>query len=442
MYISSNVLMWNRWMIKSIVTPEVYTDYSAMRWPCPEWFHMPSYNERTSIKAMFTTMWANVNSWTFKVPSTWAYYYGLNNTKSWINQIWSIRCCNTYNDDNWAMIYNMKDVYAVPKNALMPIRALKDVPVIPDSSWSIIYDWSSTAAWAWIFWSEGLWLFSISSDWVNWKTLADKNIWATQVWTNKTAACVWYLFQRWNNYWFTYANNPTFPSTTSTQVDTTWYWPGNYYSSNTYYDKWSDWDWSFPSNNNLRWWQTWAVQKHITTKWVVIYPPQEEQTWYQEVEYIESWSDWNAQYISMEFLRDNGAVYTYEIDVSNVWSATWQLFSYRQAALRIYKESVSIDQDMYTAAWGSFTPSTYSINWRYLYEWWFVNNEVDYVFNLLSDANFRLYSFKAYKDWTLFRDMIPCYDRSNWEIWMYDMINDVFYTNQWMWSFVKWPDVV
>ena len=234
-------------------------DYTAMRWPCPEGYHIPSYNERTSIKAMFSAMWASVNSWTFKVPPTWAYYYGSNSTKHWINQTWSIRCCNTYSNESWAKIYDMRDVYANSKNALMPIRAFKDVPVVPNSSWSVIFDWSSTAVWAWIFWSESLWLFSISSDWINWKTLADKNVWATQVWTNKTAACVWYIFQRWNNHWFTYASTPTFSSTTSTQVDTTWYWPGNYYSSNVYYDGWRDWDWSSPSNNNLWWWTTWII---------------------------------------------------------------------------------------------------------------------------------------------------------------------------------------
>jgi hypothetical protein len=39
------------------------------------------------------------------------------------------------------------------------------------------------------------------------------------------------------------------------------------------------------------------------------------------------------------------------------------------------------------------------------------------------------------------RDMIPCYRIADWEIWMYDVVNGVFYTNSWSWTFTKWPDV-
>ena len=460
MYISSNVLMWNRWMIKSIITPETYYDYSKRQWPCPEGFHIFTSSDLYWIKSLPSSLWINDVSFMnyIKLPHTWV----ISKSWTWIESSWTYYvwwACNQNSNFCWLIQLswtpwntswvNRRIWWSVTeKTNWSPVRPIKDTPIKPDDSWVIIYDWSSIAEWAWIFWNQSLWLITVSSDWNSWWTIADKNLWATTVWNPWDAINDnnrWLMYQYWNNHWFSYSAQSKI---VSWPIDVTWYWPWNRYDSDTFVTatyNWSSAQWSTEAAN--LWWACESVeQKHIITKWVVIYPPQEEQTWYQEVEYIESWSDWNEQFIRMMFPYDNWAIYTYEIDVSNVWSATWKLFTYMQSVngemLRIYREACSIDQDMIPARQGSFTPDTYSIDWRYLYEWWFVNNEVDFRFDLLSDANFRLYSFKAYKDWVLFRDMIPCYDRSNWEIWMYDTINDVFYTNQWTWSFIKWPDVV
>lgn len=56
-------------------------------------------------------------------------------------------------------------------------------------------------------------------------------------------------------------------------------------------------------------------------------------------------------------------------------------------------------------------------------------------------ATFRYYYYKLYDDGTLVRDFVPCYRIADWEIWMYDVVNDVFYTNSWSWTFTKWPNV-
>lgn len=111
----------------------------------------------------------------------------------------------------------------------------------------------------------------------------------------------------------------------------------------------------------------------------------------------------------------------------------------------VYKESVGISSSgMYPwsliVSW-QFTPWSYSQNTRYTYEWSTIVNEVDFVIRLLSDANFRLYSTKIYKWWNEYLDLVPCYRKSDWEIWLYDLVNDVFYTNQWSWTFSKWNDI-
>ncbi|MBQ3021117.1 MAG: hypothetical protein IJD92_02695 [Bacilli bacterium] len=52
-----------------------------------------------------------------------------------------------------------------------------------------------------------------------------------------------------------------------------------------------------------------------------------------------------------------------------------------------------------------------------------------------------LYNIKAYKDDVLLRDMIPCYRKSDGEVGMYDLVNDVFYTNTGSGELTKGNDV-
>lgn len=103
----------------------------------------------------------------------------------------------------------------------------------------------------WIYHNPDLWLISLSDDWENWITISDKNLWATIVYNDwddlSEENCGWY-FQWWNNYCFSFTWTVT---TDNNQVDTTWYWPWNYYNDNTYI-VWSN-DWSSIQNDDL-WW--------------------------------------------------------------------------------------------------------------------------------------------------------------------------------------------
>ena len=65
----------------------------------------------------------------------------------------------------------------------------------------------------------------------------------------------------------------------------------------------------------------------------------------------------------------------------------------------------------------------------------------DYRYTTFTQYEYISY-FKAYdNNWTLVRDMIPCYRKSDSVIWFYDAVHKVFYTNKWSWTFSKWPDV-
>ena len=91
-------------------------------------------------------------------------------------------------------------------------------------------------------------------------TLSDKNLWATHVynlWDECWLHNCWYYYQRWNNYWFELKD--IYQKSYYT-VDTTWYWPWNYYSSNviripTNRDL-TNWE----INEDLWWWVTWTME--------------------------------------------------------------------------------------------------------------------------------------------------------------------------------------
>ena len=130
---------------------------------------------------------------------------------------------------------------------------------------------------AWIYHNATLWLISLSSDGSNWITIADKNLWATQVRNDGdtvSEANAWKFYQWGNNYWFP----ATWPTTTSsTVVDAGTYWPWNYYSSSTFITG-SYWDSSY--NRNLWGEVTWTYE---AKQWPC-------PSWY----HIPSISEWNT----------------------------------------------------------------------------------------------------------------------------------------------------
>lgn len=238
---------------------EIWTvqDYSAMRWPCAEGFHVPTQSERSNLNTLLTTLWRGTVSsanWYIKLPKMWYRNKDTSDVIQTTSYYWTHIAINS--QAYIINIYNWFTLTSSYRTHWAAIRWFKDSAVVPDSSWTTLYDGSSVATWAWIFHNATLWLISISGDWQTWITIADKNVWATTVWnsgdTLSEANCGWY-FQRWNNYMFPFTWTVT---TSSTQVDATNYWPWNYYSSNVFITG-NSWDSS--NNKNLRWWVTWVV---------------------------------------------------------------------------------------------------------------------------------------------------------------------------------------
>lgn len=170
---------------------------------------------------------------------------------------------------------------------------------------------------------------------------------------------------------------------------------------------------------------------------------------YQEVEWV--WSS-RTQVINTWVIPAT-QTYTAELEVESTQSGGeyWAFGIWGTTGFRWWQDS-SWHWD--TSYWASYSPSTYALNtktkitmsnaWK-----WTSSNTAIWLFWMWENgayANNRKWAYKIYyckiwNSWTLIRDFVPCYRISDSVIWMYDLVNDQFYTNSWTWTFTKWADI-
>lgn len=271
--------------IEQIDITKIYYDYSAMQWPCPEWFHVPMSSEWESIISIWSNIWAfeydsNNNLYNnlcqylklplcwfiytnanFRQQSTVAYYLScskVSSTSSWCPCLFAARSWYTSATYKyWWRMINSASWY------WYSVRPFKNEYISPDNTRTVLYNWSSYQEWAWIFYNQSDWLISIT-DWNNWLTLSDKNLWATivrNVWDSYSFNNSWYFYQQWNNFWFAYWIDAS--PTSTTQVNASDYSYMNPYSSSTFIKQTT---WENPRNWDLWWWDTWVIPK----KWQLV----------------------------------------------------------------------------------------------------------------------------------------------------------------------------
>lgn len=348
-------------------------DYSAMQWPCQDGFHVPLQSERLSIHNAWVSLWARTTSWWsnirtyLKLPFAW-----FRANSSWSvdsqNSAWAYYFCSTSGNRVEYLYLESNIVYLMAQDydcSWHTIRPIKDIPVIPDSSWTTLKAWTW---WAGIFWSSSLWLISISSDWTTRYTIADKNVGATTVYNNwnslSEANCGKY-YQRWNNYWFPFTWSVT---TSSTQVDVSNYWPWNYYSSSTFIT-WARWD--NPRNNDLRWWVTGIQPKTIYPELKNAYIGEYRVPWENTLLYMPMTEDFNDHSQNHYTITNPWAT------IATVWSIKCWSFNNNILTTNVPAQnkynmtySVWIRINTYGTGWIIWWNPASQYKWEFLCYWW------------------------------------------------------------------------
>lgn len=170
---------------------------------------------------------------------------------------------------------------------------------------------------------------------------------------------------------------------------------------------------------------------------------------YQEVEYIQS----SRTQVINTWVIPTTQTYTAELEVESTQSGAeyWAFGIWGTTGFRWWQDS-SWHWD--TSYWASYEPSSYNLNtktkitmsnsWK-----WTSTDTAIWLFGMWENGDYannrkwayKIYYCKIFNNWILIRDFIPCYRKSDNVIWMYDLVNDVFYTNSWSWTFTKWSDV-
>ena len=78
-------------------------------------------------------------------------------------------------------------------------------------------------------------------------------------------------------------------------------------------------------------------------------------------------------------------------------------------------------------------------------DWVNPNNETYKFFYFRYEARFlyfKCWNIKMYDNGELIRNLIPCYSKSDKVVGMYDIVNDVFYTNAGTGAFIVGPDII
>jgi hypothetical protein len=183
---------------------------------------------------------------------------------------------------------------------------------------------------------------------------------------------------------------------------------------------------------------------------------------YQEVEYIQSSG---SQYIDTGFAPNWNTELEFDFaptSTSGYQGYFWSDYDWNNTTFQSYNDRLFSYWNQYWASWTYFVANT-----RYLLEFksWTVRlnwNTIRTVsittftvphsalicavyrkaYNWISNyGSEKVYWLKLWDSWTLVRDFVPCYRKLDSVIWMYDLVNNVFYTNSWSWVFTKWPDV-
>jgi len=142
------------------------------------------------------------------------------------------------------------------------------------------------------------------------------------------------------------------------------------------------------------------------------------------------------------WMRDTSN-YRYWIDVWNSYftAISWWNDWTKTKAEDKNRHIISINTSTATVDWTNYTIK-YASHTFSDWIWVFYYNRIGDSLDSRTNSSNKLYKLDIYdENWNHIFDLYPVYRKSDNVIGMFDLINKVFYTNAWSWSFTKWPDV-
>ena len=247
-----------------------YSTDETMENPTKEWYWFVWWAEEWSTELYDISQWLPSNNTLYAVrKENKNIKY---NANGWYFKIWD----TTTDEVDVGYLVQGNFEYEPVMNLQFPNRITED---IEEQSWWMFAWWytteweasTQTTEWLWqvtdstennmVVYAKWLPFNDISiMDWEQvWFTIMDRNLWAESISYWNDLDGMGYYYQWWNNYWFS-SNSGAIIKTSSERVDVSWYWPDNYYSSDTFITNTS---WDLSNNKNL-WWWTWDSLK---TRW-------------------------------------------------------------------------------------------------------------------------------------------------------------------------------
>lgn len=121
----------------------------------------------------------------------------------------------------------------------------------------------------------------------------------------------------------------------------------------------------------------------------------------------------------------------------NVWFCNSTYGEFRRDLTLNTFHNITSKKNWWTTDWTSYTVTTSWTPYQssmFIFCW---NNG----WSAWRHSKCKIKTFKISNSWTLVRDFVPCYRKSDNVIWFYDKVNNQFYTNAWSGSFTKWNNV-
>lgn len=431
-------------------------------------------------QAVFSSSWQFVTAWTIIIVQSDSIATSFDRTPDW-NTIsyYKLNSITTTNDQKWN--YNLTNKWSVifweyqwVDCARFPWTDLNSV--LYNSSMSFSSRPTQTVAlWFYITWTnEDYFQFIYSIGQTTWT-------WMLWAWYKHSWSPVWLaltswtwsteVVKKWNlTNWRHCLMNITNWSTSYQYIDNMLY--QSYTNSLTWTQTWLSLWFFLPDTRvsrcligaisrvavcNVAWSETERNNYFNKTKSKYFWKIED----YQQVEYIQSSWDWlnTWQYIDTLLSIKNWVSLKVEMDCHylNNTSSERDIFAYYQNSTNDYILwfkwwffwilNSSTNWTLPTTR----TPNTYSTNTRYkvIAEW--TTNSSDLTPYLFASHTFawpndwdisaKLYYCKVRQNNVLVRDFIPCYRKVDWVIWLWDKVNEQFYTNEWSWTFTKWSNI-